>query len=55
MYAECSKNECLCRTCVLNWRNSKESCGCCMDCIDCDEETNDLSCSQCSCYESEES
>lgn len=52
MYAECSREDCLCRSCILNYRNSGES-NCCMDCIDCDAETDSLHCEQCSAYESE--
>lgn len=55
MYSECSKEICLCRTCILNYRNSTESMGCCMDCIDCDAETDSLLCEQCSSYEREDS
>ena len=52
MYAECSREDCLCRSCELNYRNSSES-NSCMDCIDCDAETDSLHCTQCSAYESE--
>lgn len=54
MYSECSRVECLCRSCVLNYNNSTNTMGCCMDCIDCDAETDSLLCEQCSMYESEE-
>ena len=54
MYSECSRVECLCRSCVLNYNNSTNTAGCCMDCIDCDAETDSLLCEQCSMYESEE-
>ena len=53
MYAGCSREDCLCRTCELNYRNVADTVGCCMDCIDCDSETDSLHCDQCSAYESE--
>jgi len=52
MYSECSRENCVCRTCISNCRNSNESH--CMDCIDCDAETDSLHCTQCSSYGREE-
>ena len=53
MYSECSREECLCRSCELNWRNSNKSTGSCMGCIDCDAEADSFVCTQCSAYEEE--
>lgn len=53
MYSECSRENCLCRNCILNYRNMNAGHSC-MDCIDCDGETDSLLCEQCSCYESED-
>lgn len=53
MYIECSREDCLCRSCKFNYRNVANTVGDCMDCIDCDSETDSLFCDQCSEYENE--